>query len=109
MIDLIFPLFFLIFFGILGYIILNGLAQWNHNNQQPVLRREARLVTKRSQVSGGGDDSSTSTSYYATFEFEDSGERLELSVKGREFGVMAEGDHGWLTSQGTRFKGFERS
>ena len=50
---------------------------------------------------------STSTHYYVTFQF-DSGDRLELHVPGREYGMMAEGDVGDLTFQGTRYLGFDR-
>ena len=50
---------------------------------------------------------STSTSYYATFQF-DSGDRLELPVSGPEYGLLAEGDTGDLTFQGTRYLGFDR-
>lgn len=50
---------------------------------------------------------STSTTYYATFQF-DSGDRLELHIPGREYGMMAEGDVGDLTFQGTRYLGFDR-
>ena len=39
----------------------------------------------------------------------DSGDRMELSVTGQEFGLIAEGDTGKLTFQGTRFLGFERN
>ena len=50
---------------------------------------------------------STSTSYYATFQF-DSGDRLELHVSGPDYGLLAEGDTGDLTFQGTRYLGFDR-
>ena len=50
---------------------------------------------------------SSSTFYYTTFEVE-SGDRMELAVSGQDFGMLAEGDTGRLTFQGTRFKGFER-
>ena len=33
---------------------------------------------------------------------------MELSVKSSEYGMLAEGDSGRLTFQGTRFLGFER-
>jgi hypothetical protein len=58
-------------------------------------------------VSGGSGDSSASTSYYATFEFEDRN-RLELGVGREQFGYIVEGDQGTLTYQGTRFKDFSR-
>ena len=48
------------------------------------------------------------TSYYDTFEVE-SGSRMELAVSGEEYGMLAEGDRGRLTFQGTRYKGFERA
>lgn len=43
-----------------------------------------------------------------TFEVK-SGDRMELSVAGKEYGQMAEGDVGELSFQGTRFLGFERN
>lgn len=47
------------------------------------------------------------TRYYVTFEFE-SGDRLELMVDGSEYGLLAEGDNGMLSFQGTRYLGFVR-
>ena len=41
------------------------------------------------------------------FEFE-SGDRLELMVDGSEYGLLAEGDCGMLSFQGTRYLGFVR-
>ena len=38
----------------------------------------------------------------------DSGDRMEFSVSGQEYGLLAEGDRGKLTFQGTRYLGFER-
>lgn len=49
----------------------------------------------------------SSTSYYVTFQV-DSGDRMELSVSGSEYGVLAEGDKGQLTFQGTRYLTFDR-
>ena len=51
--------------------------------------------------------SSTHTRYFATFELED-GSRLELGLKDAEYGMLAEGDQGQLSFQGTRYLGFER-
>mgnify|MGYP000117608822 CR=1 FL=1 len=106
-------LFFIGFFVVLGLIILvavRGIAEWNRNNKSPVLTVEARVVAKRTSVSHHHHDDMnhhTSTSYYATFEFE-SGDRLELRIPHSEFGYLAEGDYGRLTFQGTRYHGFER-
>lgn len=46
--------------------------------------------------------------YYVTFEVE-SGDRMEFSVYGKEYGMLAEGDEGKLTFQGSRYLGFERA
>lgn len=106
----IFPIiFFLIFFSIIGlfiFAIFSGIAQWNKNNNSPVLTVDAKVVTKRSSTSHS-KDSTSSTWYYATFEF-DSGDRMEFSVSGSEYGLLVEGDIGKLTFQGTRYKNFER-
>ena len=48
-----------------------------------------------------------STSYYVTFQV-DSGDRMELHMTGQEYGMLVEGDKGYLTFQGTRYLGFER-
>ena len=44
---------------------------------------------------------------YVTFQVE-SGDRMELAVSGREYGMLAEGDIGKLTFQGTRYLAFKR-
>ena len=50
----------------------------------------------------------TSTRYYVTFQVE-SGDRMEFSVSGPEYGMLAEGDRGKLTFQGTRYLSFEQT
>lgn len=79
----------------------------------------ARVVAKRTEVShhqhpNNGDMSgshgystTSSTSYYVTFEV-DSGDRIEFSMSGSEYGMLIEGDAGTLNFQGTRYLGFER-
>ena len=49
----------------------------------------------------------TSTSYYVTFEVE-SGDRIELRVPSTEYGLLVEGDRGFLYFQGSLYQGFER-
>lgn len=111
-------IFFIAFFSILGVVVftaIRGIAQWNKNNHSPRLTVPASVVSKRTNVSshmhntGSGAMHHTShhTTYYVTFEVE-SGDRMELHVDGREFGMLAEGDIGMLTFQGTRYLGFER-
>jgi hypothetical protein len=101
---------FVIIIGSILFKVAQGVAEWSHNNSQPVLSIPARVVGKRSATSGqvspnaGGH---VSTSYFATFELA-SRERLEFSLDGKGFGLLAEGDEGTLTYQGTRYKGFQR-
>ncbi|MDF3001054.1 MAG: Conserved domain protein histidine-rich [Bacillota bacterium] len=116
----IMPLFIaVIFFIVIGIIILaavRGAKEWKSNNESPVLTVEAVMVTKRADVhhfhNNGGTDNightSTSTTYYATFQVP-SGDRMELRVDSREYGMLVEGDAGKLTFQGTRYQGFERT
>ncbi len=112
---IIFGAVFLLVFGVIIISAVKGLIQWNKNNNSPVLTVNANVVSKRINVShhhqnttgNGIMHSTTSTTYYATFEVE-SGDRIELLVSGTDYGILAEGDSGKLTFQGTRYKGFER-
>lgn len=111
----IFALVFVLVIGVFIFTAVRGLMQWHSNNQAPRLTVAARIVSKRTNVSvhhhhhGGnaGVHHSSSTTYFATFEVE-SGDRMELKVSGQEFGMLAEGDQGLLTFQGTRYLSFER-
>lgn len=101
---IIVPVFIL---GVFAYILFKGLSQWSSNNKSPILSVPAEVVTKRSQTSGGAGDSAARTRYYVTFQVE-SGDRIELPMNGRKYGMLVEEDLGILTFQGTRYKGFER-
>ena len=112
--ETIFPIFFIAFFGILIFVAVKGISQWNKNNHSPRLTVPAAVVTKRTSVSShmhhagsGMAHHSSSTAYYVTFQVE-SGDRMELRMNGSEYGQLAEGDMGMLTFQGTRYLGFER-
>ena len=78
-----------------------------------MLTVEAMVTSKRQEVSHRHSNQDTMdtytnfTSYYATFQVE-SGDRMELGVSGTEYGMLAEGDMGRLTFQGTRYLSFER-
>lgn len=109
-------LFFLVIISIFIIAIAKGIKQWSYNNAQPILAVMANIVSKREKISSSshhdtGDfnhhHSHTSTSYYVTFEVE-SGSRMELQVDGSQYGLIAEGDSGKLTFQGTRYLGFQR-
>ena len=111
----IIAVFAILLIGAIG----RGLFIWIRNNNSPRQTVEARVVTKRMKVQGFGRSmagsgtamhstgGSTDTRYFVTFELE-KGERIELGVKGSEYGMLAEGDQGELTFQGTRYIGFER-
>lgn len=118
-IDIIFPLMFILVFGIIVFTFIQGIAEWNKNNHSPRLTVPAAVVAKRTNVThhhqaNGGDASgahgfhtTTNTTYYVTFQVE-SGDRMEFHVSGSEYGMLAEGDSGRLTFQGTRYLSFER-
>lgn len=108
-----FSIVFLLIIGVIIFTIIKGIAQWSHNNAQPVLSVTARVTGKRAHTSHHNNmvnnnmHHSTSTSYYVTFEVE-SGDRMELRVPAHEYGMLAEEDFGKLTFQGTRYLDFER-
>ena len=106
---------FLFVFGTLIVRAVRGAKQWKQNNASPVLTVDATVKAKRADVqsyySGPEMDharhTASSTRYYVTFEVE-SGDRMEFSVRDTEYGLLAEGDTGKLSFQGTRYLGFER-
>ena len=109
------PFFVKVLFLVVGAIILTkvaaGLTHYVKNNNAPVENLPVKAVAKRANVShmsGTQDMPATSdTTYYVTFEFA-SGKRQEFRIKGRAYGLIAEGDSGILTFQGTRFLEFNR-
>ena len=111
---IMFGLVFVIVIGVFIFFFACGIKTWNHNNRSPRLSLPARVAAKRTNVShhhtgaGAGVHMSTSTSYYATFEVE-SGDRMEFHISGQEYGLLAEGDTGVLSFQGTRYLSFDRT
>lgn len=109
--EVIFFLMFAAFFVMFILTMVRGAKQWHTNNNSPRLTVEARIVSKRADTTVHHNSSTHashhSTTYYVTFEVE-SGDRIELNVNGGEYGMLAEGDRGKLTLQGTRFLGFDR-
>jgi len=106
MFGILFTLMFLLVFGMFIFIFVKNIAEWSKNNNSPRLSVPAHVVAKRSHTSHHNNHHSHS--YYATFQFE-SGDRLELHLSGSEFGLLAEGDSGILTFQGTRYIEFQRN
>ena len=117
LVTILITVFAVILVGVIG----RGLYVWMKNNRSPQETAEARITAKRIKVSGHGSTmmanrvsamntihSSTYTDYFVTFELEN-GKRMELGVKDADFGMLAEGDQGRLSWQGTRYLGFERA
>jgi Protein of unknown function (DUF2500) len=108
-----FSVVFVLVAGFIAFVIIGsiikGVAQWSSNNAAPQERFPARVVTKRTHVSGGSGDSSASTSYYITFERLSDNARQEFKVKASEYSALADDDFGELAHQGTRYLGFVRS
>lgn len=109
--DMIFMIVFFIIAGTFLFMIINGISKWHRNNQSPRLTVKAKVVSKRMDVSshlhGDNTMAHSTTFYYVTFEVK-SGDRLELALKGNDYGMLAENDVGELTFQGTRYISFVR-
>lgn len=119
----IFPVLFIIGFllivGMFMYAIWNSISENRKNNRSPVLTVPVVISAKRMEVghtaghSGISGDGMLSHSgdnysrYYVTFQLE-SGDRQEFCVPSSEYGMLAEGDCGRLTFQGTRYLRFDR-
>lgn len=102
------PVMFVLVFGIIIVTMVRGVGEWNKNNHSPKLTVPVTVVAKRSDVDRGIETMHTFTSYYVTFQME-SGDRIEFLVSGTEYGMLAEGDSGELTFQGTRYLNFQRN
>lgn len=126
----LFSLFFLVALAFIVFSIASKIAEWSKNQVSDVRMRNVRVVAKRTYVHRRSGTThihhhSTSqgvyhshpihtsghayTAYYITFEFLDDGERLELRVPDKQYGLIAEGDYGILNYQGTQFNAFERT
>lgn len=107
--NLLFILVFILIGGIFVYVIVTGISEWNSNNNSPRLTVPARIVSKRVRVHHQHMRTGVHTHrrYYVTFEVE-SGDRMEFKLSGSEYGLLAEGDRGLLSFQGTRYLVFER-
>lgn len=118
--EVIFTIVFVIVIGMFVVTAVKGIGTWNKNNHSPRLSVAAAIVSKRTEVThhshaNAGDatgahgySNSSSAWYYVTFQVE-SGDRMEFSVTGSEYGMLAEGDTGKLSFQGTRYLSFERN
>ncbi len=107
---------FIFVFSTIIYRLIISIKQNIKNNNSPILDVNAIVVTKRNDMSTYGKGRNeksygnhySRTTYFTTFEFE-SGDRLELQVGGKEYGMIKEGDKGILKFQGTRYLQFNRN
>ena len=117
--EIMFQIVSLLIIAVIVVVIVKSVGQWNKNKHSPRLEVEAKIVSKREEVSrhrhaNAGDvtgahgyHTSVHTNYYVTFQVV-SGDRMEFSVSGSEYGILGEGDYGKLSFQGTRFLEFKR-
>ena len=112
---IIFPIMFfgcfIVIFGTFIVYSIKGVKEWKSNNNSPELTVEATVVAKRTNThhhNNVNGHRSSSTTYYVTFEV-GSGDRMELKVRGNQYGMLVEGDKGKLTFQGTRYLNFNRN
>ncbi|MDQ7991476.1 MAG: DUF2500 domain-containing protein [Propionicimonas sp.] len=105
----------LMMFGMLAFALVvvffilamvRGASRNRPDPRAPRLRADARVVDKRSEISGGGETRAVQH-YYVTFQFPD-GNRIELEASGPESGLLTPGDTGSLEWQGAHFVGFAR-
>ena len=110
--SILFPILFLVVLGMILYAIIGNILNGSRiDNHSPRLTVPAAVVAKRTEVSHHHTDNTmmhTFTTYYVTFQVE-SGDRMELTVSGSDYGMLVEGDIGKLSFQGTRYLGFERN
>lgn len=109
-IELLFPVIFILIFIMIIFTLAKGISTWHKNNNSPRLTVSARIVAKRQNTTyhnqpNAGDTSgahgyhtTSSTTYYVTFQVE-SGDRIEMSVSGSEYGKLTEGDEGKLNNK----------
>ena len=110
MFELLFAIVFIVIILTFAFVLISNILVCTKNSTSPRLTVPALVRTKRTQVGhtrGANNMTRGYTRYYVTFEFE-SGDRLELMVDGSEYGMLAEGDCGMLSFQGTRYLGFVR-
>ena len=92
-----------IFIFVICTMFANGITHAK-DKKKPLIPVEAKIVSKRSQVTGMDHNF---TQYYVTFQLIN-GERMEFKVKDNEYGYLVEGDEGTLTFQGSIFVSFQR-
>lgn len=84
------------------------------NSASPAKSYPARVVGKRTETTGRAGYTGVTysgyveTYYFVTFEFKNGAQR-EYEVSGEEYGLVLEGDQGFVTAKGSRYEHFERA
>ena len=104
----LFGIMFVTIFILFASILLSHLGRKKKDDRSPRLTVPAQVISRRTEFRrNAGHDMPGFTYYYATFQVE-SGDRMEFSLTGPEYGMLLEGDSGKLSFQGPRYLGFER-
>ena len=90
-----------------GMIFSQIISTGKANKKAPRLQVRAKVLAKRTRISGSRDSGHVRNICYATFEV-DGGDRLEFHIPWTEYGLLIEGDQGILTFRGTEFISFQR-
>ncbi len=98
-----FSIITLLVLGMFIYVFFKIISTNVKNSNSPRLTVSAKVLDKRMRVRGDH----SRTTYFITFEVE-SGDRLELQVYDKDYGLIIEGDQGNLSFQGTKFLDFQR-
>ena len=103
---------------IIGLLILLGVAsikviilvrRWQRNNAQPEICSQVRVAAKlKDPMFASRRNPLAGKVIRILFEFADSGEKREIEVPINESRLIAEGDSGELTLQGTRYIRFKK-
>ena len=105
----LFGIMFVTIFIRFASILLSHLGRKKKNDRSPRLTVPAQVISRRTEFRrNAGQDMPGFTCYYATFQVE-SGDRMEFTVSGSDYGMLVEGDIVKLSFQRTRYLGFERS
>lgn len=104
--SVVFSVVVVVILGAVVAALIGGARRSLRDQASPQVTAEARVMDKRTEVTGGGETLTRQT-YYVTFQFPDGG-RLELGVPAAESGLLVVGDRGSLSWQGSRYLGFAR-
>lgn len=105
------PVIVFVVVGVLTFVFVQLLLNWNLNNGAPRLTVNAIVVSKREELIYQHHQEPHhmmhTMEHYVTFQVE-SGDRMELHVAEGDFHTLYESDYGKLTFQGKKYISFNR-